>query len=85
MPGVYAHGKNWMEFVYMTEAGMPILEAIRSATLHASDLLGDDRIGTIEKNKLADIIAVDGDPTKDVKSMSKVGFVMKNGVVYKNN
>jgi imidazolonepropionase-like amidohydrolase len=83
--GVYAHGKNWMEFVYMTEAGMPILEAIRSATLYASDLLGDDRIGTIEKNKLADIIAVDGDPTKDVKSMSKVGFVMKNGVVYKNN
>jgi imidazolonepropionase-like amidohydrolase len=82
--GVYAHGKNWMEFVYMTEAGMPILEAIRCATVSASDLLGDDRLGVIEKDKLADIIAVDGDPTKDVKSMGKVKFVMKNGVVYKN-
>ena len=82
--GVYAHGKNWMEFVYMTEAGMPILEAIRSATVNASDLLGDNRLGTLEKDKLADIIAVDGDPTKDVSSMSRVKFVMKNGVVYKN-
>jgi imidazolonepropionase-like amidohydrolase len=81
--GVYAHGKNWMEFVYMTEAGMPILEAIRAATLSASDLLGDDRVGVIEKDKLADIIAVDGDPTKDVSSMGRVRFVMKNGVVYK--
>ncbi len=83
--GVYAHGKNWMEFVYMTEAGMPILEAIRAATLSASDLLGDDRLGVIEKDKLADIIAVDGDPVKDVKSMGRVKFVMKNGVVYKND
>lgn len=82
--GVYAHGKNWMEFVYMTEAGMPILEAIRSATLSASDLLGDDRLGLIEKDKLADIIAVDGDPVKDVKAMGRVKFVMKNGAVYKN-
>ena len=82
--GVYAHGKNWMEFVYMTEAGMPILEAIRAATLSASDLLGDDRVGAIEKDKLADIVAVDGDPGKDVYSMGRMKFVMKNGVVYKN-
>ena len=82
--GVYAHGKNWMEFIYMTEAGMPILEAIRAATLSASDLLGDDRLGLIAKDKLADIVAVDGDPTKDVNSMGRVKFVMKNGVVYKN-
>ncbi len=81
--GVYAHGKNWMEFIYMTEAGMPILEAIRAATLSASDLLGDDRIGLIEKDKLADIIAVDGDPVKDVNAMGRVKFVMKNGTVYK--
>jgi imidazolonepropionase-like amidohydrolase len=73
-----------MEFVYMTEAGMPILEAIRAATLSAADLLGDDRIGLIEKDKLADIIAIDGDPVKDVTSMGKVKFVMKNGVIYKN-
>ncbi|WP_368734422.1 amidohydrolase family protein, partial [Enterobacter cloacae] len=61
-----------MEFIYMTEAGMPILEAIQCATLNAADLLGDDRIGVIEKDKLADIIAVDGDPTKDVTSMSRI-------------
>lgn len=81
--GVYAHGKNWMEFVYMTEAGMPMLEAIQAATVNAADLLGEEKLGSIEKNKFADIIAVEGDPVKDVNSMGKVKFVMKNGVVYK--
>ena len=81
--GVYAHGKNWLEFAYMTEAGMPILEAIKTATVNAADLLGDDNIGSIEKDKLADIIAVEGDPVKDVTSMGRVKFVMKNGVVEK--
>lgn len=82
--GVYAHGKNWMEFVYMTEAGMPIIKAIQSATVSAADLLGvSDQIGSIEKGKLADIIAIDGDPIQDVKLMEKVIFVMKDGVVYK--
>jgi imidazolonepropionase-like amidohydrolase len=83
--GVFAHGKNWMEFIYMTEVGMPILEAIHCATVNASELLGaSEQLGSIEKGKLADIIAVDGDPTKDVKVMGKVKFVMKDGVVYKN-
>ncbi len=83
--GVFAHGKNWLEFVYMTEAGMPILECIKAATVNAADLLGvSATLGTIEKGKLADIIAVDGDPTKDVNAMGKVKFVMKDGVVYKN-
>jgi imidazolonepropionase-like amidohydrolase len=83
--GVFSHGKNWREFVYMTEAGMPILECIRAATVNAADLLGvSATLGTIEKGKLADIIAVDGDPTKDVNAMGKVKFVMKDGVVYKN-
>ena len=83
--GVYAHGKNWMEFIYMTEGGMPILECIKSATVNAADLLGvSDILGSIEKGKYADIIAVDGDPVKDVQVMGKVKFVMKNGVVYKN-
>ncbi|MCX6206429.1 MAG: amidohydrolase family protein [Bacteroidetes bacterium] len=83
--GVYAHGKNWLEFVYMSEAGMPILECIKSATVNAADLLGvSDILGSIEKGKYADIIAVDGDPTKDVQVMGKVSFVMKNGIVYKN-
>lgn len=82
--GVYQHGKNWMEFVYMTEVGMPVMEAIRAATVHAADLLGNNQLGSIEKNKLADIIAVEGDPFTDIKVMGKVMFVMKDGQVFKN-
>ena len=82
--GVYAHGKNWLEFVYMTEAGMPALEAIRAATMNGAELIGiSDKTGSIEKGKLADIIAVDGDPQKDIQSMGRVKMVMKDGVVYK--
>jgi len=84
--GVYAHGKNWMEFIYMNEAGMPAIECIRAATLSAADLLGtSDSMGSLEKGKLADVVAVDGDPVKDIKVMGKVKFVMKDGVVYKND
>lgn len=83
--GVFAHGKNWMEFVYMTEVGMPPLEAIHSATVSAASLLGmSDSIGSIDVGKFADIIAVDGDPLTDIKAMGKVKFVMKDGVVYKS-
>jgi len=83
--GVYAHGKNWMEFIYMTEAGMPALEAIKCATVNASQLLGiSDKAGTLEPGKWADIIAVEGDPTKDIHAMGQVRFVMKEGVVYRN-
>jgi len=58
--GVYAHGKNWMEFVYMHEGGMPALDAIKCATMNAAELLGmSAQLGTIEKGKLADIIAVE--------------------------
>jgi len=82
--GVYKHGKNWMEFVYMNEAGMPALEAIKSATVSAADLIGvGDKVGSIETGKFADIIAVEGDPVADIHAMGKVLFVMKNGVVYK--
>ncbi len=82
--GVYKHGKNWLEFVYMTEAGMPALEAIKSATVNAADLIGiGDKTGNIEAGKFADIIAVDGDPVADIHAMGKVLFVMKGGVVYK--
>lgn len=84
--GVYAHGRNWKEFVYMVEGGMPAIETIRCATLNAAELLGvTDILGVIEKGKLADIIAVDGDPVKDINVMEKVHFVMKDGVVYKNS
>lgn len=83
--GVYMHGKNWKEFVYMVEGGMPALEAIRSATLNGADLLGvSDILGVVEKGKLADIVAVSGDPIQDISVMEKIIFVMKDGVVYKS-
>ena len=84
--GVFPHGKNWLEFVYMTEVGMPAIEAIQSATVAGADLLGvSDILGSIEVGKLADIIAVEGNPLADITSMGKVKFVMKDGVVYKWN
>lgn len=82
--GVYRHGLNWLEFTYMIEAGMKPMDAIKSATISAAELLGEkDKLGSIEVNKLADIIAVDGDPLTDSKVFGKVVFVMKGGVVYK--
>jgi len=84
--GVYAHGKNWMEFVYMTEVGMPAMEALKCATMNAAELIGvSDKVGSIEAGKLADIIALDGDPLQDIHVMGKVKFVMKDGVVYRND
>ena len=82
--GVFPHGKNWLEFVYMTEAGMPAMAVIQSATVSGADLLGvSDILGSIEAGKLADVIAVDGNPVDDISSMGRVKFVMKDGVVYK--
>ena len=84
--GVYAHGKNWMELVYMNEAGMPALETIKCATINAAELIGiSDKVGTIEKGKLADIVAVEGDPSQDLHAMGNMKFVMKDGIVYMNN
>lgn len=84
--GVSPHGDNATEFIHMTEAGMPAIEAIISATAVPAKILGvDDKLGTIEAGKLADIIAVAGDPLTDIKTMLDVKFVMKNGMVYKND
>jgi imidazolonepropionase-like amidohydrolase len=83
--GVYAHGKNYIEFQYMVEAGMPPMEAIKAATTSAADLLGmSNKIGSISKGKFADIVAVDGDPLTDIKTMKNVSFVMKEGKIYSN-
>ena len=82
--GVFKHGKNWMEFQYMIEAGMLPIEAIKAATVNAADLLGmKEQLGSIEAGKLADLVAIDGDPLKDTSAFGKVVFVMKDGVVYK--
>lgn len=82
--GVYAHGKNYIEFQYMTEAGMPPMEAIKAATVHAADLLGISKErGTISINKMADIIAVSGDPLQDIKVFATIDFIMKEGKIYK--
>jgi imidazolonepropionase-like amidohydrolase len=81
---VFKHGNNWLEFTYLVEAGMKPIEAIKSATIHAATLIGkEDVLGTIESGKLADIVAVDGDPLKDPQAFGRVVFVMKDGIVYK--
>lgn len=82
--GVSAHGENAREFEYMVQAGMPAIEAILSATRNAADLLGAaDRVGSVQKGRYADLIAVDGDPVRDIGEMRRVRFVMKGGVVHK--
>ena len=82
--GVFQHGLNAREFVYMTEAGMPIMKALQAATITNSMLLDmDKQIGSIEKGFLADIIATNSDPTQDITTVNNVVFVMKDGVIYK--
>lgn len=82
--GVYPHGKNNLEFVFMAEAGMKNADILRSATLDAATLLRlNDKIGTLEPGKLADIVAVQGNPLDDIKAMLNVTFVMKDGKVVK--
>jgi imidazolonepropionase-like amidohydrolase len=84
--GVSAHGENAREFGYMVEAGMPAIDAILSATRNAADLLGAaDRIGSIQKGRYADAVAVDGDPLRNIQALQRIRFVMKGGVVYKGS
>ncbi len=83
---VYPHGLNAHELdVYVNQFGMSPLAAIQTGTLNAADLMGwTDKVGSIEPGKWADIIAIEGDPLKDVKILQHVSFVMKSGIVYKN-
>ena len=83
--GVQPHGTNWKEFVYMTKYGMEPMQAIKSATMETAKLLRiEDKLGSIEVGKIADIIAVEGNPLSDISVMQNVVFVMKEGKVYKN-
>jgi imidazolonepropionase-like amidohydrolase len=82
--GVFNHGENGKEFGYMVEVGMKPMDAIKSATMESAKLLRiENQLGSIEKGKLADIVAVDENPLENIKTMENVTFVMKGGVVYK--
>ena len=80
---VYPHGLNAQEFVQMVKNGMKPIDALRSATGSNAKLLGVTDRGTLETGKLADVIAVPGDPTADIAATKRVSFVMKDGIVYK--
>jgi imidazolonepropionase-like amidohydrolase len=83
--GVNAHGTNAREFKLMVDAGMPPMEALRTATLaNARFLELDDRIGSIAVGKLAELVGVPGDPLADITATERVVFVMKDGVVHKS-
>jgi len=78
--GVQAHGTNWREFVYMSENGMPPIEAIKAATIETAKLLSIDAThGSITVGKAADLVAVKGNPLKDMSLMEDISFVMKGG------
>ena len=82
--GVYPHGDNYREFVYMSEAGMPNTEVLQSATYHNAVFMGiEEKLGQIESGKIADIVAVSGDPLADISVMKNVVFVMKEGKIFK--
>jgi len=85
--GVYPHGANAKQFFYMVKFGLTPAQAIQSATINAADLIGvKDKIGSITVGKLADFVAVDGNPEQDISVIStKIVFVMKDGKVYLNN
>jgi imidazolonepropionase-like amidohydrolase len=74
------------EFVWMVRYGMKPLEALRVATIAAAELMGwQDRVGSLEPGKLADVVAVNGHPEQDITTMTRVSFVMKDGVIYKDS
>jgi imidazolonepropionase-like amidohydrolase len=83
---VYPHGQNAHEFELMVEAGMPPMFTLQAATISAAQLLRHDKeLGTVAAGKIADVVAVPGNPIDDISLMKRVSFVMKDGVVYKLN
>ena len=83
---VYPHGRNAEEFFQLVQIGMKPVDALKAATSADAQLLGiADKVGTLEPSKFADVVAVPGDPTQDIRQTEKVFFVMKEGVVYRND
>ena len=83
---VYPHGRNPEEFHQMVDLGMKPIDALKAGTSADADLLGlADKIGTLEAGKLADVVAVPGDPLENIRATEHVFFVMKDGVIYKND
>src|SRR5882724_123885 len=84
--GVYPHGRNAEEFHQMVDLGMKPVDALKAGTSSDAELLGlADKIGTLEAGKLADIVAVPGDPTQNIRQVEKAFFVMKEGVIFRND
>lgn len=84
--GVYPHGDNARQFAKMVEWGMQPIDAIRAATTNAADLIGwPDKVGSLQPGHFADLIAVQGDPLSDVKTLENVKFVLKGGEVVRND
>jgi imidazolonepropionase-like amidohydrolase len=82
--GVFAHGDNALELETMVKVGMPLIDALRSATsVNARVFHMEDKIGQVKAGLYADLIAVDGNPTLEISALRRVKFVMKNGVVYR--
>src|SRR5438874_4306459 len=82
---VFPHGENAKEFKLMVDLGMPAVDALRSATASAAELIGvAQKLGTLEKGKVADVIAMPGDPTSDITATERVSFVMKEGRIIRN-
>ena len=83
---VYPHGRNTEEFHQMVDLGMKPIDALKAGTSADAELLGlTDKIGTLEPGKLADVVAVPGDPVENIRATEHVFFVMKEGVIYKND
>lgn len=83
--GVYPHGWNGKQFYYMVKFGLSPIQAVQSATINAADLLGwKEKTGSVTKGKWADIVAVEGDIVKNITLLERISFVMKDGVIYKN-